>query len=373
MINIPADSEVDIRYLEAILDYSNFTNSYKLFWLNGIFKEVVRGNKNITFKRIACRMISTAWYPLIQYKLNLGLQDQLYDIVKIIKLKYDIQEDVEEEIILEYIYGLNDKEIDDFVSRLCRYVPYRLLTPFYNEILRGKKDGVKNQIIQEAALSYNNSLYRINLNGSVTINDSWFKYIQQNQVIIKGWIEYKLIYFLQKKNPNVPAIPFKLYPNKKRELTQAKKFWDIVNNDNTLTDIYTSKLLNEDNFDRYGSMSIDHFIPWSFILHDELWNLVPTFRNINSSKSNLLPDSDLYLNKFCEIHYYAFNKIRHEEKMRNYLEDYLNINIPLILNPLDKKYNYINKEVFCNKLKDTVSPLYQIAYNQGYRIWKNDK
>lgn len=120
-------------------------------------------------------------------------------------------------------------------------------------------------------------------------------------------------------------------------------------------------------------MSIDHFIPWSFVLHDELWNLVPTFRNINSSKSNLLPDSDLYLNKFCETHYYAFNKIRNEEKMRNYLEDYLNINIPLILNPLDKKYNYINKEVFCNKLKDTISPLYQIAYNQGYSTWKNDK
>lgn len=199
MIKIPTDNEVEVRYLEAMLDHSNFTNSYKLFWLNGIFKEVVRGNKNITFKRIACRMISTAWYPLIQYKLNLGLQDQLFEIVRTIKVKYDIQADLDEEIILEYIDDINDKEMNSFVNKLCRYVPYRLLTPFYENILRGKKDGLKNKIILEAALYDDEPLYKINLNESITINDKWFKYFQENQVIIKGWIEYKLIYFLQKK------------------------------------------------------------------------------------------------------------------------------------------------------------------------------
>ncbi|MDU1032741.1 HNH endonuclease domain-containing protein [Clostridium sp.] len=27
---------------------------------------------------------------------------------------------------------------------------------------------------------------------------------------------------------------------------------------------------------------MDHFIPWSFAFHDQMWNLVPTFNNINS-------------------------------------------------------------------------------------------
>lgn len=34
--------------------------------------------------------------------------------------------------------------------------------------------------------------------------------------------------------------------------------------------------------------SIDHLIPWSYIYHDDLWNLVYTHRSCNSSKSNRL-------------------------------------------------------------------------------------
>ena len=34
--------------------------------------------------------------------------------------------------------------------------------------------------------------------------------------------------------------------------------------------------------------SIDHLIPWSYIYHDDLWNLVCTHRSCNSSKSNRL-------------------------------------------------------------------------------------
>ena len=34
--------------------------------------------------------------------------------------------------------------------------------------------------------------------------------------------------------------------------------------------------------------SIDHVIPWSYIYHDDLWNLVYTHKSCNSSKSNRL-------------------------------------------------------------------------------------
>lgn len=31
------------------------------------------------------------------------------------------------------------------------------------------------------------------------------------------------------------------------------------------------------------------YIPWSYVAHDELYNLTPTTKNVNSSKSNRLP------------------------------------------------------------------------------------
>lgn len=36
-------------------------------------------------------------------------------------------------------------------------------------------------------------------------------------------------------------------------------------------------------------LSIDHVIPWSFIFSDDLWNLVYTHKECNSSKSNIVP------------------------------------------------------------------------------------
>ncbi|MBS5284375.1 MAG: hypothetical protein KHY46_10980 [Clostridiales bacterium] len=36
-------------------------------------------------------------------------------------------------------------------------------------------------------------------------------------------------------------------------------------------------------------MSIDHFVPRSYISNDKLWNLPPLRRSLNSSKNNRLP------------------------------------------------------------------------------------
>lgn len=49
------------------------------------------------------------------------------------------------------------------------------------------------------------------------------------------------------------------------------------------------------------NISIDHFVPWSYVAHDELWNLTPTTRSINSSKSNNLPDWNRYFPILCKV------------------------------------------------------------------------
>ena len=44
-------------------------------------------------------------------------------------------------------------------------------------------------------------------------------------------------------------------------------------------------------------ISVDHFVPWQYVAHDELWNLHPTTKSINSSKSNNLPVWDRYFSQ----------------------------------------------------------------------------
>jgi hypothetical protein len=48
--------------------------------------------------------------------------------------------------------------------------------------------------------------------------------------------------------------------------------------------IYTGRSLAADDF------SLDHVLPWSFVGHDQLWNLVATHLPTNSAKGDRLPD-----------------------------------------------------------------------------------
>ncbi|MDF2614472.1 MAG: hypothetical protein K0S71_2258 [Clostridia bacterium] len=371
MIDLPKAGDVDVRVFSTLLDYKILSASYKPFWLSGVLKEVINGKKEIGFKELVCHMISSAWYPIVQYKLSFGKSDKLGDIVEYIKGKYEIAADEKEHVLYKLIFELQDREIIKYIEGLYQFVPYRMLSPFYQELLRGTAEKEKNKKITELALEDESAFYKIYPKEKmIVIGDNWYKYLVENQNIIYGWINYNLTFFLQKKNPNVPAIPLKIKPPHKRDLSKAEKMWKAFNRVILLKDIYIDKSFNKDNIARYGQMSIDHFIPWSFVLHDEMWNLIPSFKNINSSKSNRLPDMDAYFDEFCQVQYSAFNFMRSYVGMKSLLEDYLSINIPF---KLDNKRALINIQEgeFKKALSNTITPLYQIAYNQGYSIWRH--
>lgn len=57
-----------------------------------------------------------------------------------------------------------------------------------------------------------------------------------------------------------------------------------------IRDFYTDEVLE------LGDVSVDHFIPWSFMYSDDLWNLVITSKSNNSKKSNKRVEKE-YLDK----------------------------------------------------------------------------
>ncbi|SEV99736.1 HNH endonuclease signature motif containing protein [[Clostridium] fimetarium] len=70
-----------------------------------------------------------------------------------------------------------------------------------------------------------------------------------------------------------------------------------------------------------GKIEVDHFIPWSFIKDDNLWNLVLSCSECNRQKSDKLPDK-IYLNTLAERN----NVIMIESNyggMKNYRNDKL--------------------------------------------------
>lgn len=362
-MQIPYNDNLDINAFEKMLSMRRLTNSYKLYWLYAILDFVNKSKVSISFDNILIKMIALAWHSVITYKLSLGVQDQLSEIIIEINNNYKVKENISHTGLVNLIAEVieKDEKIYDNASKLFKYVPYRLISSFYSEKLKGLEDHKKNRLIEDLA-DDKSAIYRFE-NDRVVINDDWFKYMKSNMLIINGWLKLKLIKYLQNRNPNVPAIPFKLDLESNRNLRFARKYWGNIIEVNEIKGIYTNQLLNKSNFD------VDHFIPWSFVLHNKIWNLIPSINNINRIKNNKLPDLNIYLNKFCDQQYNALKiAIDHnfsEKLLRKIQEDYLEIDLHIDLSKVPPENN------FNRSIKNTIKPLHQIASNQGFIKWVN--
>lgn len=205
------------------------------------------------------------------------------------------------------------------------------------------------------------------LSTQIIVQEDWAHYIQKNQEIIKGWLEYHMIQYIQKRNPNVPGIADKLYPPEKRKLDKVKKYWKLILSIKPIHEIYGDNVITAKN------LSIDHFVPWSYVAHDELWNLNPTTKNINSAKSNNLPDWDSYFNKLVKQEYQAYQLMWQYDSVYHEFEECAKDHV----NNQDVLYRVYRKDLklpeFSGELESIILPVYQSAKNCGFRNWKYEE
>lgn len=372
---LPKSDIVESGFLNSMLN--NFSASYKMYWFKGIFTEVMKGNTQIPYRRLVARMIAAAWYPVVYYQLSLGQADKLADAIMYLHNSLGVIREEKEDKIVEFICDCDDKKLNKMIQDFTNMVPYRLIRPFYQRELDYEKKvnlDIKDHKINALIEQYNRNdtgyaFYVLhNQEGYLTVSRDWIYYLKVNAAIIEGWMNSKLIDYIQRRNPNVPAIPFKVVPPtaKDRNLSVETKFWLAIQKEIPLYDIYTDTEFTQENLQAYGGMSIDHFIPWSFVLHNEIWNLYPMYKNINSGKNNKLPDKDMYLNSFCEKQYQAFIISKNWKKEKKIIEQYLHIKQDIFeIDESDRGH-----DVFLLAMKHTIEPLYQIANNQGYMVWR---
>jgi hypothetical protein len=191
---------------------------------------------------------------------------------------------------------------------------------------------------------------------SIEIQKEWFEYLQEHLYILTGFCFWHLLNYLQKNNPNVPNIAGKLFEPIERDLRQARVFWQLAfDHLGSIRCIYSDQTMRKDTF------SLDHFLPWRFVTHDLLWNIVPTPKNINSMKNDNLPDVDKYFDRFAQLQYEAFVVALNLRKTK-LIEDYI---------LLFRNYNFSEAtiypfEQFRQTLYDTILPQIQIAKNMGF-------
>lgn len=363
-MQLPYSENLEIEYLSRIFD--NTSECYKFFWFQAIVSKVLEGKQYITYEELIDEMIVDAWYMVVEYHLNLGPRDTLEGLVHYLHQISGLKSSEKKENIINYLKNCKDREVARRKRILTKNVPYRIQAPFMDKI-KGREWNVSestliSRINQERRLMY----YFENLNGMQTtihLNPEWFAYIHKNQEIIKGWLMYNIIRYLQKRNPSVPGIADKLYPPQERKLEKVKKYWKLLLTLQPVYEIYGHMQLSD------KDISIDHFVPWSYVAHDEFWNLHPTTRSINSSKSNHLPDWKTYFPQLARLEYFSYEMIWKYDAVRDEFEKCAkeHLNDDMVRRKIYREGQDFTS--FSNVLEETVQPIYQSAKNCGFKDW----
>lgn len=376
---------VDGKYYNT-LDIEGFSHMlkdpsycYKFYWLEAIVQLISEGVKETTFDAVIDKMICNAWYSVREFHIHLsgmqadgqvrdGLERAVLRLTELSNLPANASKIEIKNAIKEH-----NQELRAAKEQLTNMVPYRALAGFFL-----KADSVAEWNSVRRMTAY---IERINrevvllpytlgegskLKKEIHFQPSWMEMIQDNTVTILGWIQYEKVKWLQNNNPEVPGLVYKLTPidEKMRKLNNVRKLWEGILEISEVRDVFTDNPVVSKQYD------VDHFIPWSFVMNDELWNLMPMDSSLNSSKSNRLPKWDPFFARFAANQFLLYGFIHEKAGIRKLYESCYRDNLHSLWagQELYRKGN--TQEEFYNILQKNMQPLYDSARRQGYEIWE---
>ena len=351
---------------------------YKFYWLEAIVQIISEGIQETTFDAVINEMICNAWYSVREFHIHLsGMQvdGQVRDGLERAVLKLSELSNLNanaSKVEIKNAIKDHDIELKAFKEQLTNMVPYRALAGFFL-----KDDSVVDWGSVRRMTAYIENINRDVVLLPYTLGDSsklkkeiyfqpaWMEMIQDNTVSILGWIQYEKVKWLQNNNPEVPGLVYKLAPmdEKMRKLNNVRKLWEGILGLSEVRDVFTGEAVMPKQYD------VDHFIPWSFVMNDELWNLMPMDSSLNSAKSNRLPKWDPFFSRFAENQFLLYGFIHEKAGIHKLFEACFRDNIHSIWagQELYRKGN--SREEFYGILQKNMQPVYDSARRQGYEIW----
>lgn len=345
MSTLPFSPHINNPALASVFNYTSAT--YKFYWFLGIIEEVENGAKKIDKERIFARMIANAWYPIQYFKLSFGSQDKIAELIHEFHTTTSISVNDSKQKIYNSLVDQKDETIFKKLYHLDKNVPHKFLSPWYK--------GNSNNVRSASQSDSSNVIYQLYKN-HIIVNDNWYEYMRLNARTLKEYAFWNLALFVQTRNPLIPDVINKLIkPAKRNSLTyQRNNFWNIyLEEKKDVRCIFTDEALDKSDY------HLDHFVPYSFVAHDLIWNLVPINSSFNNSKNNKLPILDEHFEKFFDIQNDALELLDKRLK-KKFREEYITI---------FKSYKS-SKDFNKQKLKETIEPLISVASNNGFEFLK---
>ncbi|MCI8517593.1 MAG: hypothetical protein HFG75_12135 [Hungatella sp.] len=256
-------------------------STYKFGFLKSIIDNLynVDSNLRLTFDQLFGKFTEIYWNLILKYDLrqkavtNDNRQTYLEQILHSSAEKYEIREPI----------------------------PYESLTSqMMLDISHQVKIKCKRNVVGALFEDTNRLFYSFSRKDEwIQINPKMYEFICKHKVVIEKLNYYEWARFLEKVNDESKTVYLltKIDESSKRnDLSVYRQIlFDEFESKNCF---YCGKTVTPD------KVHVDHFIPWSFIKDDNLWNLVLACPTCNEKKNDKLPD-----NAFLDILIERNNKI----------------------------------------------------------------
>ena len=352
---------------------------YKFYWLEAIVKLITEGVTETTFDAVIDEMICNAWYSVREFHIHLsgmqmdgqvrdGLERAILTLTELSNLEAHASR-----VEIKNTIKTHNTALRAAKEQLTNMVPYRALAGFFDNVdITVEWSSVPKMTATIELTNRERVLLPYTLGTSsklkkeIRFQKPWIDMIQDNAVSILGWIQYEKVKWLQNNNPEVPGLVYKLMPmdEKMRKLGHVRKLWEGILTFSEVRDVFTDEPVVQKQYD------VDHFIPWSFVMNDELWNLMPMDSSLNSSKSNRLPKWDPFFTRFANNQFLMYRLIHEKDGIRKLFEACYRDNLHSIWAGQELYRAGNSKEQFCRILEKNMRPTYDSAKRQGYEIWR---
>ncbi len=360
MINLPVSMNVDVSKLSQV--FNSTSASYKFYWFIAILQLMTEKNDDfLSIHSILSRMVVNAWYPVNFCHLKLGASDRVGQVI------HSLVNDCGYEVVLKRD-RLDDKlnradaKIRRTIGKLGEMVPYRFLSPWTGSFGR---NACNRDFMMAAQNEANNTpYYFVTENGvkGIKFRRLWLDYFLRNNRILLDFAYFNLATYIQNRNPEASGLLFKIDYSQfesRPPLVRQHRFWDeYVQMRGFVHSLYSSTNHNSDY--RYD---LDHFMPWTFVAHNQIWNLTPIEDDLNSSKSNKLPSLSL-VKELAKDHFGLFHYHFEKNRENEILLEYANLGEPietLATMPVDS---------FIGVYEKKMTALHEAASSLGFADWK---